>query len=245
MYVTDNLKNSCRRHFMRKTKVLEFINASEKVSVRELADKFDVSVETMRRDLRKLDEQGEIRRIHGSVMNIKASSTDVGRPFSERSKDNLKVKESLVKKALAQIKEHMVIGLDASSSSWCLSQQMPNINCTVITNSLKNILALERKSNIRVICSGGRYSAKYGSFYGSVAINSLSNMSADVSFISCVGFDEESGVWDSNEYNYQIKQTLMAISKEVVLIADKSKYGKKSLFKVCGINSLTNVITDR
>ncbi|GLO60642.1 L-fucose operon activator [Vibrio sp. MACH09] len=230
---------------MRKTKVLEFINASEKVSVRELADKFDVSVETMRRDLRKLDEQGEIRRIHGSVMNIKASSTDVGRPFSERSKDNLKVKESLVKKALAQIKEHMVIGLDASSSSWCLSQQMPNINCTVITNSLKNILALERKSNIRVICSGGRYSAKYGSFYGSVAINSLSNMSADVSFISCVGFDEESGVWDSNEYNYQIKQTLMAISKEVVLIADKSKYGKKSLFKVCGINSLTNVITDR
>jgi len=230
---------------MRRAKVLEFINASEKVTVRELAGKFAVSVETMRRDLRKLDEQGEIKRVHGGVISIKSSSSDVGRPFAERSKDNLRIKESLVKEALTQIKENMVIGLDASTSSWCLSQQMPNINCTVITNSLKNILALEAKNNIRVICSGGRYSAKYGSFYGPVAINSLSNMSADISFISCVGFDDESGVWDSNEYNYQIKQALISVSKQVVLIADKSKYGKKSLFNVCGIKALTSVITDR
>ncbi len=53
-------------------------------------------------------------------------------------------------------------------------------------------------------------------------------MALDLCVISCVGFDEQSGVWDSNEYNYEIKKTFIEVSEKVILLADKSKYKKRA-----------------
>lgn len=69
-------------------------------------------------------------------------------------------------------------------------------------------------------------------------------MSLDVSVISCVGFDELSGVWDSNEYNYEIKKMFINVSEKVILLADKSKYKKKSLLKVCNFDEIDIVISN-
>lgn len=228
---------------MRRIKVMTIVNEQGEATVEELANTFNVSVETIRRDLRKLDEEGAIKKVHGGAVSNKIN--DVGRSFTERAKDNIKIKDSLVNEALTKIRKNMVIGLDASSSSWCLARKLPDIPCTVITNSLNNVLAIEGKRNINVICTGGSYSAKYGGFHGPVAINALFNMYADISFISCVGFDYKSGAWDSNEYNYQIKRTFIKISNEIILIADKSKYGKKSLLKICDSDAITSIITDK
>ncbi|MGI2800888.1 DeoR/GlpR family DNA-binding transcription regulator [Photobacterium damselae] len=228
---------------MRRIKIVSLINDKGSISVEELSVIFNVSLETIRRDLRRLDAEGLIKRVHGGANSKKVN--DIGRSFSERLKDKISIKESLVKQALKYIKEDMVIGLDASSSSWCLANKIPNIPCTIVTNSIKNVIALEDKENIKIICTGGTYSPKYGGFHGAFAINTLSNLSIDMSFISCVGFDNETGVWDSNEYNYQIKQTFIDISDKVILLADSSKYGKKSLLRVCDISTISEIITEK
>ncbi|MBY6195858.1 DeoR/GlpR family DNA-binding transcription regulator [Vibrio hangzhouensis] len=227
---------------MRSRQIIDLVNEQRSVSVEEMAEAFSVSVETIRRDLKKLDKSGVLKRVHGGAVSVQ--EIDEGQSFSARSRDSLKEKEFLVDKAVNYIKEGMVIGLDASSSSWCLARKIPDINCTIITNSLQNVIALEGKSNIKVICTGGTYSEKYSSFYGPLAIKTLANMSVDVCFFSCVGFDYETGIWDSNEYNYQIKQSFIDISERVILIADKSKFKKKSLLKICESDSVDTVITD-
>ncbi len=227
---------------MRKRNIVELVNRVKEVTVDELASHFCVSVETIRRDLKQLNAEDLLVRIHGGA--ISKQNEDIGTSFTHRLKDNAKEKQHLVKKAVSLVFEGSVIGIDASSSSYHFASLLPNINCTIVTNSLAIISLLQDKSNIHIISTGGNYSEKYGAFYGSIAINTLSQMSLDVCFLSCVGFCFESGVWDSNEYNCEIKKKFIEISNNVVLLADKTKFNKRSLLKICDANSINTIITD-
>ncbi|ROV56162.1 DeoR/GlpR transcriptional regulator [Vibrio ponticus] len=212
------------------------------VSVIELAEELEVSVETIRRDLKLLDKKGELIRVHGGA--IGKSYQDEGTSFNNRANSNMDDKKHLVDQVIANMYDGAVIGLDASSSSWLVAQSMPDIKCTIVTNSINNITALYDKKNITIIGVGGYFSEKYKAFYGMIARNNISRMSLDLCVISCDGFDEDSGVWDSNEYNYEIKKTFIDVSNRVILIADKSKYKKKSLLKICDFDDVDILVSN-
>ncbi|MDW6005140.1 DeoR/GlpR family DNA-binding transcription regulator [Vibrio mangrovi] len=227
---------------MRRKQIVDIVNNNSQVSVIQLAQEFSVSVETIRRDLKFLDKQGLIVRIHGGATS--KTCRDIGKSFDYRAKNNIHEKQMLVEYALEYIEAGMIIGLDASSSSWLLAQAIPNIQCTIVTNCTYVISALSHKNNINIVGVGGSYSEKYKSFYGIIARNTLEKIALDVCFISCVGVDFDTGIWDSNEYNYDIKQSLIRSSKKTILIADKSKLHKRSLLKICDINTLACLITN-
>ncbi|WP_086981345.1 DeoR/GlpR family DNA-binding transcription regulator [Vibrio aphrogenes] len=227
---------------LRANYILRTLNKVGKISAIDLADDLQVSVETIRRDLKALDRRGEILRIHGGA--VSKNYKDEGTSFIRRAGNCIDEKAELVEQALDNIFESAAIGLDASTSSWLLAQQLPDIHCTVVTNSLNIIQVLADKKNIITICLGGSYSDKYKAFYGMITKATLNNMSLDLAIISCEGFDKESGVWDSNEYNYDIKKKLIEISERTILIADKSKYKKRSLIKICNLDEIDIIISN-
>ncbi|EGR2987594.1 DeoR/GlpR transcriptional regulator, partial [Vibrio parahaemolyticus] len=220
----------------RASHILKVIGKVGRVSVNDLAEELNVSVETIRRDLKILDNKGEVVRVHGGA--ICKQYRDEGTSFNNRANNNVIDKKHLVDKVISNIYEGSVIGLDASSSSWLVAQSMPDIRCTVVTNSINNISVLCGKKNISIISLGGHFSEKYKAFYGMIAKNTLPEMALDLCVISCDGFDELNGVWDSNEYNYDIKRTFIEVSEKVILLADKSKYKKKSLLKICNFDEI-------
>ncbi len=222
--------------------ILKVIAKVGQVSVVDLSEELKVSVETIRRDLKLLDKKGELVRVHGGAVGKQYQ--DEGTSFNNRACSNIDDKKHLVDQVISNIYEGSVIGLDASSSSWLVAQSMPNIRCTVVTNSINNINVLCGKQNISIISLGGYFSEKYKAFYGMIARNTLSEMALDLCVISCVGFDEHSGVWDSNEYNYEIKKTFIDVSDKVILLADKSKYKKKGLLRICGLDEINLVISN-
>lgn len=222
--------------------ILGLISKVGQVSVQDLASELNVSVETIRRDLKTLDKKGELIRTHGGA--ISKRYIDEGTSFTNRASSNMQDKQDLAKQVIEHIYEGAAIGLDASSSSWLVAQALPDIRCTIVTNSLNNISVLSGKKNITIISLGGHYSEKYKSFYGLIAKNTLQEMALDLSVISCVGFDEHSGVWDSNEYNYEIKKTLIQVSSKNILIADKNKYKKRSLLKICNFCEIDILISN-
>lgn len=226
----------------RASHILKVISKVGKVSVLDLSQELKVSVETIRRDLKLLDEKGELIRVHGGA--IGKQYKDEGISFNHRVENNIDDKKCLVDQVISNIYESSVIGLDASSSSWLVAQAIPDIRCTVVTNSINNISVLCGKKNISIISLGGYFSEKYKAFYGLIARNTLSEMALDLCVISCVGFDEQSGVWDSNEYNYEIKKTFIEVSDKVILLADKSKYKKKSLLKICDLDEIDMLISN-
>ncbi|WP_104037521.1 DeoR/GlpR family DNA-binding transcription regulator [Vibrio jasicida] len=226
----------------RASHILKVISKVGQVSVLDLSQELKVSVETIRRDLKLLDKKGELVRVHGGA--IGKQYKDEGTSFNNRAGNNIDDKKHLVEQVVSNIYEGSVIGLDASSSSWLVAQAIPDIRCTVVTNSINNISVLCGKKNISIISLGGYFSEKYKAFYGLIARNTLSEMALDLCVISCVGFDEKSGVWDSNEYNYEIKKTFIEVSDKVILLADKSKYKKKSLLKICDLDEIDMLISN-
>ncbi|MBR0574391.1 MULTISPECIES: DeoR/GlpR family DNA-binding transcription regulator [Pasteurellaceae] len=221
--------------------ILEDVNRLGKVEVINLAKEYGVSVETIRRDLTALEKKGLLYRVHGGAINKKVK--DAGNSFQTRQRYNLDKKKIIAQNAMEYLFEDMVIGLDASSSSWHFSQLMPDIPCTVVTNSMHNMTALVNKPNVKTIATGGVYSSKYNAFYGPLSEHLLSRLHIDISFISCVGFDSEGKIWESNELNASVKQKLMNVSKQFFLLADDSKYQKTNLIQLSDFSQIDMLFT--
>ncbi|HAS8171832.1 TPA: DeoR/GlpR transcriptional regulator [Vibrio vulnificus] len=236
------MRNLLMQAASRASFIIKTISKVGQVSVVDLSEELNVSVETIRRDLKELDKKGEVVRVHGGA--ICKEYRDEGTSFNNRASSNVTDKMHLVEQVISNVYEGSVIGLDASSSSWLVAQSLPDIQCTVVTNSINNINVLCGKRNITIISLGGYFSEKYKAFYGMLAKNMLSEMALDLCVISCVGFDEDTGVWDSNEYNYEIKKTFIEVSEKVILLADKSKYKKKSLLRICGLDEIDLLISN-
>lgn len=210
-------------------------------SVKDLADQFAVSVETMRRDLRTLEKDGLLKRQHGSAVSL--ASDDSGLSFGHRVDEHQQEKEAIARQALAFINMGDTIMLDTSSSSWYLAKCLPDQTMTVITNSLRIAFELVSKPKIKTLTLGGEYSEKYGAFLGALTTAQVTNFRADTFFFSCTGFQQESGVWESSEMNAAIKQMMKKSSKRSVMLYDSSKVGKSSLFKLCNTSELDQIIT--
>ncbi|VGM95429.1 Glycerol-3-phosphate regulon repressor [uncultured Avibacterium sp.] len=227
----------------RTSQILQLVNASGKVNVNALAEKFGVSVETIRRDLRALNQKGLLHRVHGGAMSCQ--SKDIGRSFQARQRLNSEAKKYIAQQVVDYVFEGAVIGLDASSSSWHFAQLIPDIPCTVITNSMHNINALVNKPNVTTIATGGVYSAKYAAFYGPLSEQLLLRLHIDLCVFSCTGVDSSGAIWESNELNASIKRKMIDASGQKFLLLDSSKFERKNLIKLGELSQLDILFTDQ
>lgn len=222
--------------------IVNRVDHSGSISVKNLAQQFDVSVETMRRDLRTLEEKGLLRRQHGSALSL--AGDDVGLAFGQRADEQATEKNAIAQKAVSMIRAGDTIMLDASSSSWYLAKALPDMKLTVITNSMRVAFELVSRSRIKTLTVGGEYSEKYGAFLGPLATAQVSHFGAEILFFSCTGFQEESGAWESNEANAAIKQAMLRCAGRSVLLCDSSKVGKSGLIRLCRTDDLDRVISE-
>ncbi|MEE6032247.1 MULTISPECIES: DeoR/GlpR family DNA-binding transcription regulator [Avibacterium] len=227
----------------RTSQILQLVNSVGKVNVNELAQQFGVSVETIRRDLRALNQKGLLHRVHGGAMS--SQSKDIGRSFQARQRLNSEAKKYIAQQVVDYVFEGAVIGLDASSSSWHFAQLIPDIPCTVVTNSMHNINALVNKPNVTTIATGGVYSAKYAAFYGPLSEQLLLRLHIDLCVFSCTGVDSSGAIWESNELNASIKRKLIDASAQKFLLLDSSKFERKNLIKLGELSQLDILFTDQ
>ncbi|MFQ1049775.1 DeoR/GlpR family DNA-binding transcription regulator [Avibacterium paragallinarum] len=227
----------------RTSQILQLVNATGKVNVNALAEQFGVSVETIRRDLRALNQKGLLHRVHGGAMSCQ--SKDIGRSFQARQRLNSEAKKYIAQQAVEYVFEGAVIGLDASSSSWHFAQLIPDIPCTVVTNSMHNINALVNKPNVKTIATGGVYSAKYAAFYGPLSEQLLLRLHIDLCVFSCTGVDSSGAIWESNELNASIKRKMIDASGQKFLLLDSSKFERKNLIKLGELSQLDILFTDQ
>ena len=223
--------------------ILQSVNMHGKVNVNQLAEQFSVSIETIRRDLNLLDKKGLIYRTHGGAVSRKTK--DVGSSFQTRQRSNYDGKRRIAEAAISYVFEGAVIGLDASTSSWHFAQLIPDIPCTVVTNSMHNITALVSKTNVTTIATGGVYSSKYDAFYGPLSEQLLLRLHIDIGIFSCTGLDEQGNIWESNELNASVKRKMMDASGQKFLFVDHSKFNQKNLIKLTALNQIDILFTDK
>lgn len=227
----------------RHQKIVELVNERKSIRVTELSKIFSITEETIRRDLEKLENQGKLIRSHGGAISIEPSM-NLEISFAEREITNVKQKRQIASEAIKFVNEGDKIILDASTTAWYMAKELPDINITVLTNSIKVATELSAKRNITVISTGGHLRAESLSFVGPLAESSLESYHVNKAFISCKGFHLERGLSESSEQQARVKEFMLQISDAIYMMVDSSKFGVRAFSRFGTLDNIDYVITD-
>lgn len=222
--------------------ILDKLQENESVNVNNLSKEFEVSKETIRRDLEKLQNKNLLKKIHGGAVPINKKEE---LSFNIRKNQNTREKREIAKKALKYIKEGDTIFLDISSTVMFLARELKNIkNITVITNSAQIVTELANNQDINVISTGGILVPNSLSFVGPHANSMVNNYFADKFFASCKGISARYGATDSSDLEIEVKENMVARSSEVIILADYSKFKERGLSSFAELNKINKIISD-
>ncbi len=227
----------------RQKKILEILERDGSVSVGKLSGILEVTEETVRRDLEKLEKQECLRRTHGGAVPIEGSTYEAS--LEKRKLINVEAKQKMAIEASKFVASGDTIFLDASTTTFFMARELKNIkNITVITNSLRIVNELSGCENIKVIAVGGIISANQ-SFIGSLAERVIEeNYFASKMFFSSKGITAELGILESNEHECGIKQKMIQNSKVKYYLCDKSKIGSIGFVKLMNFDKVDFIITN-
>lgn len=227
----------------RKNEILATLQKEQRVLVAELSQKYDVTEETIRRDLEKLEKEGFVKKTYGgAVLN---SNTNVELPLKIREKTNKKEKQIIAKLVSDMIEDGESIMLDSSSTSLMVAKNLKQQKkLTVITNSVEVLIELAGNKGITVISTGGMLRESSLSLVGKTAERALGNFNVDKAIISCKGLDMEKGITESNEDEAEIKSVMRDCAKKTILALDSSKFDNISFVRVMDLRTGDIVVTD-
>jgi len=228
----------------RRNKIEEIIQKEKSVLVLELAKKFDVTTETIRGDLERLERQGVLVRTYGGATLACGSETEI--PISEREVINFDGKQRIGHRAAALIKDGETIFLDASTSSLHIARNIKEKkSLTVITNSERILSELAQCENIRTISTGGLLTAKNMSYVGRIVESTIrEHYFANKVFFSCRGATLLRGLTESNEAEAEIKKAMIDCSESAIFLCDHTKIGKIGVPVISDFSKLDYMITD-
>lgn len=227
----------------RHRRILEQLREAATIRTTETAIALSVTDETVRKDFEILEKRGELIRIHGGASRPQRLREEL--PFTERQAVRRDEKRAIARMAAARIQPNETIFLDASSTALTLTEFLPDVPLTILTNALNVFSALADRPNLDLICTGGHFDPKSRSFVGLAAETSLRKHNIHRMFFSGNGLHLERGASESNVHQAAFKERVVACAEDVVFLADHSKLGEKGAFFFADVSSINCLITDK
>ncbi len=228
----------------RRNEIVNFINEKGTITFSELKEKFtSVSEMTLRTDLKFLDAEKRILRIHGgakSVQTLIESDDFLGKRFVQ----NVESKKIIAKKALTVLKENGTIYLDSGSTATTLAGMFPDTSRLIYTTGLTCATELSSLEKTSVMIPGGKLNRYSQSVYGFSAVKELERVNFDQAFMGVTGFHPSTGFACGMSDEAILKQTAIRQSEQVIVLMDSSKIGKKCSYTFCGFSDIDIIISD-
>ena len=227
----------------RQQEILRRARANGRVDVVTLAEEFQVTTETIRRDLTALERAGVLRRVHGGAIPVER----LGFEPALSTRDNVMTaeKERIAKAALAELPEDGSIIIDAGSTTRRLVQVLPlDRELTVIVNSPPLATALATRPNLNVIMLGGRVRPRTLATVDDWAMQPLSQFHVDVAFMATNGCSVAKGLTTPDPAEAAIKRAMVRAAERGVLLADHTKFTNTYLARFATVDEIDVVISD-
>ncbi len=227
----------------RRNAILEKLQIERRVVVSELSELYEVSEETIRRDLDKLENDGfAIKSYGGAVIN---ENVNLELPFNVRKNRNVLEKQKIAELVRDRISDGECIMLDASSTAVAIAKAIKDKkDMTVITNSVEIVIELLEVPECKVISTGGVATSGSFALVGPLTDRAIQSYYMDKAIISSKGFDLQTGFSDSDELHANNKKTMLNSAKEKILAVDHSKFEKTAFSKIGDLSDITTVVTD-
>ncbi|WP_025025388.1 DeoR/GlpR family DNA-binding transcription regulator [Caldalkalibacillus mannanilyticus] len=224
----------------RLVQILEWLKVQQEISLEEMMNQFTISRDTARRDLVKLEQQGEIVRIKGGAILSSHGSQVV----QYRRREITGAKEKIAQKACTYIHDHDYLLLDTSTTVELTAQYITGKGITVVTNSIDIVNTLSEQVEITVYLTGGKFNPFQRNFVGCHTVEELRKYKVDTLFIGACGIGEE-GLTSPDEEEAFVKKSMIQAARKVIVLADYTKFEKEFFHKVCGLEDVDVIITDQ
>jgi len=226
----------------RQSMIIDLLNQDKSVQITDLAEKFNVSIATIRRDLRELEGQRLIKRVYGGAVLVDRPALQ---PFFPRANRHKEEKARLGAIAASLVQEGETIVLDIGTTVYEVAKNIKNKqNLMVLTNSLPVLNELEVCKGIKVFSMGGELQPEMHALTGSIAELTLSNYFVDKAFIGVAGISIEHGMTNFNQSSAQLCAATIRRARQTILVVDSSKFGKTNFAVVGKLDCVHTVITD-
>ncbi|EGO64709.1 DeoR/GlpR family DNA-binding transcription regulator [Acetonema longum] len=225
----------------RKMEILQLVNTGNPVTVTSLSQRFGISESTVRRDLQELEDSGLIQRTHGGAISVQ---TGFEMSFQEKEVRLLTEKRQIAMLAADLVQDGETILLDSGTTTLEIARLLRNKKITVATNSMDIAQVFGDEAGVEILLLGGTLRKNTRSLVGGLTNDALRRMCFDKVFLAANAIDAEFGITTPNLTEAETKQYMLHAGKEKFLAADHSKFGQKSLCRVCGLEDLDLLITD-
>lgn len=227
----------------RRERIMERVLREGRVDVAELAESFDVTSETIRRDLTDLQEERLVRRVHGGAVPWRSGMSVP--ELRVREGQHVDRKRRIAIAAAAEVPERGAVLIDSGSTAAHLADALDrDRDVTVITNSIPIVQALATTERPRVVVLGGTLRRRTMAMVDGSGVEALRNIAVDVLFIGCDGMSPERGFSTPYQTEVDLKQAMMAAARRVVMMFDSSKVGNDQLYRFARVDQVDLIITD-
>ncbi len=228
----------------RQARIVELLGQRHKLLVPELCDYFTVSPATIRNDLNELEERGLLKRTHGGAIS------NVGTGYEQNSQQkavkNRELKEAVAARAAELVKDGDTIAIDTGTTMEAFAARIAQKrSLTVVTNDCRIASLLEEQSDAAVILTGGALRKGFHCTVGPVALETLSGLRVDKTFLATNGLTLESGLTTPDMNQAEVKRAMLRIGGQRILLCDSTKIGHDSFARVADIDAVDVLVTDK
>lgn len=242
--MSDASAATTRTPSKRQRAILARVNRLGFASTNSLADYFQVSEMSIRRDAAAIDDLGLARRVHGGLVSLRAAA-DGSSDFFGRNIVHSVEKDVVARAAARMVGDQDVIVIDAGTTAYLFARALPEtFHGTVISHSLPVFNLMLSRTNVTTISLGGELYRKSQAFIGSSAIATARGFRAGTFFMGAAALDSH-GVYASMDVEKEIKLALMGICQRIVLLADSTKFAATAPVALAPWDDRFTVLTDR
>jgi DeoR family fructose operon transcriptional repressor len=226
----------------RRHEIALVVRQDGRADVTALADRFEVTPETIRRDLTDLERQGVLRRVHGGAIPIERFRAEPA--IADKAGAMAKEKATIATAALQFVPDHGTALLDAGTTTLALARVFPDRELTVFTNSMAVGLELALRQNVQLYLIGGRVRGRTLADVDDWALRQLSDLKVDVAFVGTNGLTVARGLSTPDPAEAAVKREMCRAAQQVVVVTDHTKVGEDAAVRFASIDQVDALVTD-
>lgn len=235
----------------RRAELLEFLRDRGQASITELADNFQVSDDTVRRDVEALAREGKVERTHGGVTLLPGGALlNASIPFNRRLNVHQDAKDAIARAAAALVQEGQSVMINGGSTTLALARYLgPKRSLAIVTNNLALPQELYTRGAREVYVLGGTYRLRSQVTIGPVTVadggGSPRSIHVDWAMIGVGAVSDDGAVWTGSLPEASMMRAMMDCADHTLLLADSSKFGKREFAEVADLSARTTLITEK
>lgn len=227
----------------RHPEILDIARREGKVTVDDLAARFGVTLQTIRRDLTDLAEAGRLERVHGGAI-LPSGTTNIG--YEERRTLNTAAKTAIARACAERIPNGISLFLNIGTSTEAVAHELlHHEGLMIVTNNMNVANILASNPNCEVLVTGGHLRRADGGLVGTLAARTIEQFKFDLAVIGCSALDQDGDLLDFDIQEVSVSQTILRQSRKTFLVADHGKFARSAPARIASLRDVDVFFTDR